>query len=88
MLANTDLYLNRNITVEDVYYFEGDNEYFTPPNANPANPIPTQLLPINNENLDNATILIQRSKYHLSGRLETVTSTGKMALIVAIVEPR
>ena len=88
MLANTNLYLNRNITVEGIYYVEDDNEYLTPPDANPANPIPTQLLQINTENLDNTTILIQQSKYHLTGRLETVTSTGGIALVVASVEPR
>jgi uncharacterized membrane protein YciS (DUF1049 family) len=88
VLANTDFYLNKNITVEGTYYVEGNDEYLTPPNANPANPIPTQLLPINTENLDNTTILIQQSKYHLSGRLETVTSTGGIALVVTSVEPR
>jgi hypothetical protein len=87
VLANTDFYLNKNITIEGIYYVEGSEEYLIPPTTD-ANPTPTQLLPINTENLDNTTILIQQSKYHLTGRLETVTSTGGIALIVTSVEPR
>ena len=87
VLANTESYLNGTILVEGIYYVEGSEEYLIPP-TNDANPTPTQLLPINTENLDNTTILIQQSKYHLTGRLETVTSTGGIALIVTSVEPR
>ena len=89
VLANTDFYLNKNITVIGIYYVEGNDEYLAPP-TNDANPTPklNNILPLNTENLDNTTILIQQSKYHITGRLETVTSTGGIALIVTSVEPR
>ncbi|PNX50561.1 MAG: hypothetical protein BV456_06275 [Thermoplasmata archaeon M8B2D] len=87
VLANTESYLNETIIVEGIYYVEGSEEYLIPPTTD-ANPTPTQRLLLNTENLDNTTILIQQSKYHLTGRLETVTSTGGIALIVTIVEPR
>lgn len=87
VLANTESYLNETIIVEGIYYVEGSEEYLIPPTTD-ANPTPTQRLLLNTENLDNTTILIQQSKYHLTGRLETVTSTGGIALIVTSVEPR
>lgn len=87
VLANTESYLNETILVEGIYYVEGSEEFLIPP-TNDANPTPTQRLLLNTENLDNTTILIQQSKYHLTGRLETVTSTGGIALIVTSVEPR
>ena len=87
VLANTESYLNGTILVEGIYYVEGSDEFLIPPTTD-ANPTPTQRLLLNTENLDNTTILIQQSKYHLTGRLETVTSTGGIALIVTSVEPR
>ena len=87
VLANTESYLNETILVEGIYYVEGNEEFLIPPTTD-ANPTPTQRLLLNTENLDNTTILIQQSKYHLTGRLETVTSTGGIALIVTSVEPR
>jgi hypothetical protein len=89
VLANTESYLNETITIEGIYYVEGSEEFLIPPTTD-ANPTPklNDLLPLNTENLDNTTILIQQSKYHLTGRLETVTSTGGIALIVTSVEPR
>jgi hypothetical protein len=90
--ANTDFYLNKTITVEGIYYVEGSDEYLTSPNANPANPFPTQLLRLNTENLDNTTTLIVESKYHITGKLETVTVTGGIIsgieLVVTSVDPR
>ena len=87
VLANTESYLNGTILVEGIYYVEGSDEFLIPPTTD-ANPTPTQRLLLNTENLDNTTILIQQSKYHLTGRLETFTSTGGIALIVTSVEPR
>jgi hypothetical protein len=89
VLANTDFYLNKNITVEGIYYVEGNDEYLAPP-TNDANPTPTldDLLPLNTGNLNNTTIMIQKSKYHVKGRLETVTATGVIELVVTSVDPR
>ena len=93
VLANIDNYLNKTITVEGIYYVEGNDEYLSPP-TNDASPTPTlnDLLPLNTENLENTTILIQKSKYHVTGRLETVTAPSGIIsgiiLVVTSVDPR
>ena len=87
VLANIDFYLNKNITVEGIYHESVDGPALRTPTTD-ANPNLFENLPLDLENLDNTTILIQESKYHLTGRLETVTSTGGIALVVISVEPR
>jgi ABC-type antimicrobial peptide transport system permease subunit len=93
VLANNDFYLNKTITVEGIYYVEGNDEYLAPP-TNDANPTPTlnDLLPLNTKNLGNTTTLIVKSKYHVTGRLETVTAPGGIisgiVLVVTSVDPR
>jgi len=87
VLANIDFYLNKTITVEGIYHESVDGPALRTPTTD-ANPNLFENLPLDLENLDNTTILIQQSKYHLSGILETVTSTGGIALVVTSVEPR
>jgi hypothetical protein len=89
VLANTDFYLNKNMTIEGTYYVQGNDEYLAPP-TNDASPTPklNDLLPLNTENLDNTTILIQQSKYHVTGKLVKVTVTGVIELVVTSVRAR
>ena len=92
VLANTESYLNGTILVEGIYYVEGSDEFLIPPTTD-ANPTPTQRLLLNTENLDNTTApLTVKSKYHVTGRLETVTATGgiisEIVLVVTSADPR
>jgi hypothetical protein len=94
VLANTDFYLNKNITVEGIYYVAGNDKYLAPP-TNDANPNPdlNKCLLLNTENLDNTTApLTVKSKYHVTGRLETVTATAGIisgiVLVVTSADPR
>ena len=91
VLANTDFYLNKNITVEGIYYVEGNVGYLAPP-TNDASPTPklNDLLPLNTET-NNITMIV-KSKYHVTGRLETLTATGGIingiVLVVTSADPR
>ena len=87
VLANIDFYLNKNITVEGIYHESVDGPALRTPTTDP-NPNLFENLPLNLEKLDNTTTLIAESKYHLTGRLVTITSTGGIALVVTSVEPR
>lgn len=87
VLANIDFYLNKTISVEGIYHESVDGPALRTSTTD-TNPNIYENLPLNLEKLDNTTTLIAESKYHLTGRLETVTSTGGITLVVTRIEPR
>jgi hypothetical protein len=88
VLANVDsgIYENKIITVEGIYHESVDGPSLRTP-TNDANPSLYDYIPLDLENLINVTLIVD-SKYHVTGELETVTTTGRIVLVATIVEPK